>query len=295
MGASIEIDRGQFETSFGRRPFRVGHRLVGHRLFELPRLLELATRLPPSRVEYNAGHAAIGQDPAATPHTGLSIVETIRRIEECGSWMVLKNVEHDAEYRALLDLCLDEVQECSDRIDPGMRQRVGYIFISSANAVTPLHIDPEYNFLLQIRGTKHVHMWDPMDRSVLPEPFLDRYFGTSEGHRNLVYRDEYAARSTVNQLSPGEGLHFPYLAPHWVKNGNAVSVSFSITFQTPRTEQRGLLHTINSRLRGFGIAPSPVGASPLKDAAKRLGYNVFQSTRRLVRGRRAAESTTPRY
>ena len=37
--------------------------------------------------------------------------------------------------------------------------REAFIFISSPNTVTPYHMDPEYNFLLQIRGTKdHSHI-----------------------------------------------------------------------------------------------------------------------------------------
>jgi hypothetical protein len=43
-----------------------------------------------------------------------SIDETIRRIEECRSWMVFKNVERDPAYRALLDTCLDQAREHSE-------------------------------------------------------------------------------------------------------------------------------------------------------------------------------------
>src|SRR5262245_63771662 len=83
---------------FARRPFVVRHRLTDHPLFALPRLIELARMLPEDRVEYNAGDVPVSLDPARTPRTGLSIDETIRRIEECRSWMVFKNVERDPEY-----------------------------------------------------------------------------------------------------------------------------------------------------------------------------------------------------
>ena len=42
------------------------------------------------RIEYNAGNLSVSQDPALTPMNGLSISETLRRIEECESWMALK-------------------------------------------------------------------------------------------------------------------------------------------------------------------------------------------------------------
>ena len=88
----LDLDDGAFQESFCRRAFRVRHRLTGHPLFELPRLVKLATALPPASVEYNAGDIPMALDPRQTPHTGLSVEETVRRIEECRSWMVLKNV-----------------------------------------------------------------------------------------------------------------------------------------------------------------------------------------------------------
>ena len=66
-----------------------------------------------------------------TPRNGLSIEETIRRIEECRSWLVLKYVERDPEYRELLDRCVDEVQALCDPPLPGIDQREAFIFISS--------------------------------------------------------------------------------------------------------------------------------------------------------------------
>src|SRR5262249_54449950 len=148
--------------------------------------------------------------------------------------MVLKNVELDPEYKALMDDLLEQVSYHSEGIDPGMCKRVGFIFVSSPQAITPLHMDASYNFLLQVHGKKTVRMWHPGDREVLPESTLERYFSAG-GHHNLDYRDEFQHRAYVHELTPGQGLHFPYLAPHWVKNHDEVSISFSITFQTRLT------------------------------------------------------------
>src|SRR5262249_4393034 len=102
----LGIDPARFRARFDREPFVVDHRLSDHRLSARPRLIELARTLPEDHVEYNAGNVPVSLDPARTPRTGLSIDETIRRIEECRSWMVFKNVERDPDYRALLDACL---------------------------------------------------------------------------------------------------------------------------------------------------------------------------------------------
>jgi hypothetical protein len=275
------VDQQVFAAYFNRKPFRVRHSLAGHPLFELPRLLQLARALPERFVEYNAGALPVGLRPEETPRTGLSAEETVRRIQECGSWMVLKRVEQDPDYRALLDHCLDGIAEHARGLAPPMQRREGFIFLSSPGAVTPFHIDPEYNFLLQIRGSKTVSMWDPADRFVLPEEELERFYA-SFVHRNLPWRDVFQTTAFVLPLVPGEGLHFPVTVPHWVKNGPEVSISFSITFRTADSARRELLYKANARLRKLGLKPTPVGQSILLDRTKQLAFGTARNLKRLL-------------
>src|SRR2546423_10649301 len=86
----LDIDGELFRDCFDKRPFLIGHRLGDHPLFTLPRLIELSRKLPEKNVEFNGGKVPVNLDPTLTPRTGLTIEETIRRIEECCSWMVLK-------------------------------------------------------------------------------------------------------------------------------------------------------------------------------------------------------------
>jgi hypothetical protein len=172
----LAIDHATFNAQFARTAFLLPHHLCGHELFSLGRLVELSKRLPAAQVEHNAGEVAVGLDPARTPCNGLSPEETIRRIVECRSWLVLKNVERDPEYRRLLEACLAEVRAASTRLTEGMRDPHAFIFVSSPGAVTPYHMDPEENFLLQIRGTKTMSVFDRADRSVVSEPQIERFF-----------------------------------------------------------------------------------------------------------------------
>ncbi len=275
----LKLDETDFHKNFNRQAFFIRHHLAGHRLFELPRLIELAKKLPAEFVEYNAGALPVNQDPIRTPKTGLSVDETIRRIEECQSWMVLKYVETDPEYKRLLGNCLDEIKRLTEPVAPGMIKREGFIFITSPGSVTPYHMDPEYNFLLQIRGHKTMSVWNPQDRTVLSEEALEGYL--SGGHRNLVYQDEYQQKAREFELTPGVGLHVPVTAPHWVKNGNEVSISFSITFRTPASDRRNLIYATNAYLRRHGIQPTPFGQSAWRDALKFNAYRVV----RQVKGR----------
>ncbi len=261
-----DLDRFAFATRFNRAPFMIGHNLTKHPLFNLGRLIELAQFLPEKSVEYNSGEVPVSQDPNLTPRNGLSIADTIARIEQCKSWMVLKNVEQDPEYRDVLYDCLDEMRPMVDQVAPGMRVRQAFIFISSAGSVTPFHIDPENNFLLQIRGNKHVQLFDAEDRTVMTEEQLEKFF--TGAHRNMPYQTEFENRGNWYELNPGDGLHFPVAAPHWVKNGSEVSISFSITFQTDSSQRRQSLHRWNNGLRRFGWTPSNVGQKPWLDELK---------------------------
>jgi hypothetical protein len=281
MNSRLVFERATFESSFPHRPFVMRHNLVGHPLFELPRLIELSKTLPAENVEYNGGNVAVNQDPSKTPRTGLSVEDTIRRIEEAHSWMVLKYVERDDEYRKLLLESLDDARVFSERITPGMCQIEGFIFITSPKSVTPYHMDPEHNFLLQIRGDKTVHMWDQEDRSILSDQQLEAFY-VGGIHRNMPYQDEFAAKEMKFTIRPGEGLHFPITAPHWVQNEDNVSISFSVTFRSEWSERRSRLYQMNADLRKMGINPAPVGRSPWKDSTKDTLFRMVRKTQGIL-------------
>ena len=276
----LELESSGFRDQFSRTPFLVRHHLADHPLFALSKLVELSRRLPASRVEYNAGNVPLTLDPANTPQTGLSAEETIRRISECKSWLVLKNVEQDPEYGELLDRCLAEVRVLSQAISPGMLDRESFIFISSPGSITPYHMDPEENFLLQIRGSKTMRVFDPSDPSVLSEAEIERFYNGA--HRNLVFRDEIAAKARAFELSPGLGVHVPVTAPHWVQNGPEVSVSYSITFQTKASLRRAQAYRMNAGLRRWGLRPGPIGRSPLRDGLKQIAFRAKTRAERLI-------------
>jgi hypothetical protein len=280
-GASprLEIPERSFGADFGWRPFALRHRLVGHPLFELPRILQLARVLPEDRIEYNAGEVPLTLDPKLTPRTGLSAEETLRRIAECKSWMVLKNIERDPEYQALMNECLDQVHAMEPSLSPGMREREGFIFVSSPGSLTPFHMDHEQNFLLQIAGSKTMHVLPRSDcptaapgAGSISAQEIERFY--TGAHRNLVFREDYRKNARAFLMTPGVGVHVPPIAPHWVQNGPEVSISFSITFQTDETLRSAHAHRFNARLRSMGWNPRPVGRSRMEDRAKHFMHRV---------------------
>lgn len=270
-----------FSEKFNHRPFLVRHNLADHPLLALPELVELSRRLPPKNVKYNDGNLSVAENLEATPSNGLSIEETIRRTEEQCSWMVLKNVHHDPAYGELLMNCLEDIKPHSEPLDPGMCDARAFIFISSPNSVTPFHIDPEINFLLQIRGSKSMSVFDPMDREIVTERDLEQ-FSLAEDLGVVKYKPEFQDRAFVAEMSPGIGVHCPVTAPHWVKVGPAVSISFSITFRSPGTRRRRNAYWINAHLRRLGISPAPIGVSPFKDTLKHGLFRALAGAKKLV-------------
>jgi hypothetical protein len=277
------VDLGPEAAHLGRRPFSVRHRLADHPLFALERLLELARELPEGAIEYNAGTLSVDQEPAKTPRNGLSPQETIRRITECRSWMVLWNVEQVPAYRDLLHACLAEAEHTGLPAARDVIRREGFIFLSSPGSVTPYHMDPEMNFLLQVRGRKVMNVFDGSDRGLLSEEELERMHG-GQAHRNLRFKDEYQARAHVFDMGPGDGCHVPEAYPHWVKVGDEVSVSFSITYYTRQMERRQALYALNHSLRQRGWRPRPPGVSAWRDFVKYNAYRVLRRLRRLWGG-----------
>jgi hypothetical protein len=262
----LDIDADLLADKFEQEPFAVRHRLVEHPLLQLPRLIELATVLPEKSVEFNRADISISQEYLATPRNGLTIEQTLRQIEDCKSWMVLKNVEHDPAYKRLLDECLEEIAPHVRAISPELVHREAFVFVSSPGAVTPYHCDPEHNFLLQIRGDKAMSVFDRRDPRAITELQME---GMARGaHRNLPYQDDMASLGKPFPLAPGDGVHVPMYCPHWVRVGQAVSVSLSVTFRSQASARRDAALRVNARLRKFGMNPVPPTRSAWRDRVK---------------------------
>ena len=275
-----EAGRAAFAKLYPEEAGVVTHRLVGHPLFELEALVRLAGRMRPADVERNLGDLPIGVDPDAVRGNGLSVADTIRSIEDNGSWMVLKFVEQDPEYSALLDTVLGEIAPLVAPATGAMLKREGFVFVSSPGAVTPFHFDPEHNILLQLRGAKVMTVFPAGAHGPAgPEQHERFHLG---GHRNLPYRDGFKKQGTPHALSPGQAIHVPVKAPHWVKNGPEPSVSFSVTWRSEWSYREADAHGFNSLTRRAGITPRAPGRYPEQNRAKSLAYRAIGRARRAL-------------
>ena len=274
----------RFRSGYPESPMGLSHRLLGHPLLELDSIASLAQRIARSEIEYNSGDLPLGISADATPGNGLSVEQTIRTIEENGSWMVLKRVEQDRAYSDLLQEALAELKPSIEAVTGPMLQLEGFIFVSSPNAVTPLHFDPEYNILCQIRGSKVMTIFPAGDEEIAPRDFHENYH--RGGPRNLEWRDTFEPRGTAFSLTPADAVYVPLMAPHWVQNGPEVSISFSITWRSRWSFHQADAHAFNRRLRNLGLRPERPRPFPKSNLLKSVAHRALRKAEQAVRAAR---------
>ena len=287
----VSLDPAIAREKFLKEPFLLRHGLAGHPLFALPRLVQLAQSLPRDRIEYNSGKVTVGVRPEDVPKIDRPAADVIRSIETAGAWMVIKYVNEDKDYRALLESFVEAANVAAGKNSGEYSDLQGFIFVSSANATTPFHIDAEENILIQIHGDKFVHTFDNSDRKLVSEEAMEI---SPSKHRNQHYENWYESRATLHKLKPGDGLHMPYMVPHWVSTGGSHSISMAMTWKTPEVARLNKIRLMNGTLRRFGLPQEPPGQSPLRDAAKVFAHDAFraivdplrksESIRRMLRG-----------
>jgi hypothetical protein len=257
-----------FATHVGRRvPAALEHDLAGHPAFSLDALAELATRLGSESVSVDTavkplvGSAVPGHDLEAA-----TIADRIRGLATSDAWFTLLNIEQDPAYASLVDDVVEGLAIGSGTRPGALRRRMGFVFASSPGSVTPAHFDIEHSLLLQLDGHRRIGLGafaSPADR----EQEVRRYWSGSFGRLETmpVAGDEI-------ELRPGTGVYIPPYHPHWVTNGDATSVSLTVTFFERSNEEESIVQALNERLRRLRLDPRPyrgTGSDRIKVAAVR--------------------------
>jgi hypothetical protein len=74
-------------------------------------------------------------------------------------------------------------------------------------------------------------------------------------------------------MRPGMGVHIPVNAPHWLQNGDDISVSLSLNFQF-KNPVLGNIYRANYYLRRVGLNPTPPHKSRIGDFIKGHGMSI---------------------
>ncbi|MFN4112932.1 MAG: transcriptional regulator [Sphingomonadaceae bacterium] len=265
--------RAHFATNYPETPHLLRHRLGENALLTLDALAALAGSLPDSSIEYNRGNLPIGVDGKPAP-SGLTIEETIRHIATSDSWAVLKNIEQVPEYEALLLSLLGELRPAIEARTGAMLRPQGFVFISSPNAVTPYHFDPEHNILLQLVGSKVMTQFPAGDPRFAPDTVHESYH--SGGPRELRWEDELMQGASAFPLHPGEAVFVPVMAPHFVRVGPDSSISLSITWRSDWSFAEADARGFNRILRKAGFSPAAPGRWPATNKPKAYALRALR-------------------
>lgn len=286
----LQFEAKVVDASYNQAPFLLGHRLNEHEAFSLESLFGLCRRMEPGDVKVRTGAVPKDYhfDTSLKDHRqGLTLEDAIGDLEGRRAYIAIYNPERDAQYRPLIEELVGEIGLAVRRHERRINWYSTYVFISSAESLTPYHMDREMNFLLQIRGTKLAELWRGYDDAVMTSAQRDHIFSYDEDAR-AKYSDDLEARAQRFELVPGLGVHHPFIAPHLIRTTSQVSISLAITFRTPQSDMWSDAHRFNERiLRPFHLPAGSVRQSATVDRAKAAMFRTVRRARRLA-GRPAA-------
>ncbi|HLZ67450.1 MAG TPA: hypothetical protein VKQ29_14545 [Aliidongia sp.] len=284
---------GQFARNYNRSSFMFEHGFTGNPIFELPSLVELSRRLPdhPLFAYWSNGPVTVNDRWEAGLRARASLQETIANIAENNSLVILKHVEQDPVFAPYFQKFLKQVVDFSG---PQMRNDVTVgevlILISSPNRVTSYHIDAETNYLVQVTGNKTAHIFPHNRPTIVTDVELERFHAGD--FNGAVYKQASQEFATTYDLRAGHGIHIPTHAPHWVQNGNNVSVALSVNFELKSVADLSMIYRFNRWLRHAGATPSSPGTHPKRDSAKLAVTKTAIAIKNLVKHEAAGPSWT---
>jgi hypothetical protein len=273
----LHVDPDVLARNLGKRGFAIEHDLVANPLLQLEALAELADALPSDLVEHHYGDVPVVMPGGEAAGLDDSPGAIVRGLERNLCWISLRHVERVPAYDDLVGTAIAGVAPEVERREGRISRREGFVFMAGRDAVTPVHCDPEHNFLLQLHGTKTVCVGEFSDPEIVQLEMEQQHQG---GHRNIATLPDSA---TEFHLVPGVGVYLPPDTPHWVTNGPGVSWSLSLPFYTPVTVRGELVHAFNAWMRRKGRSPRPPGGSMIRDRAKASFMRAWHVSRRLRR------------
>jgi len=290
----MECDAEVFRRDLNVLPYEVGHTLADHPLFQLPALVRLAQRVAARRnphmsggdVYFNEGAIEAGTKPNydRPEEERARAADLVRKIELAEAWIILKHVEREDGYREVMERAVVDALQLAGAGGPELFRKIKWfeaiVFITSPNRVTEYHIDRECSWIFQIRGEKAIHLFDRADKDVVPEEELERFYTVD--NRASEYKPQFEDRSIVYTLTPGTGVHIPVNTPHWLKNGNNISITLNVNFQFHDAEIANL-YKANYYLRKLGLKPATPGVHKTGDRLKAWAFTCLLAVKRKLR------------
>lgn len=264
----------RFDRLYPERFGPLSHDLHRQALFQFDRLAAIADGIDAKHSECRSmtagGEFAVDQDRSARAG------DAIRTLDDERRWVMLRDIQDVPAFADLIATIADDIAPTVTNKTGPMQRLRAYLFISSPGMLTPLHFDPEYNVLFQIRGRKTFTAYPPRP------PFLDlhaqeAYFGS--GQNLLDHEQDRDAPGQVLLLVPGDACHVPFKAPHEVMVGDEPSVSLSLTWVSSTSLEHDDAWRCNAWLRRRGLDPRSPFEPPARNRGKALSYRALRRAR----------------
>ena len=273
--AWLEREKTDFNAS---KKSAFAHALQTHPLMQFEELKKLALRH--ATVKYHSANIPRTQSLETVvkeaPST-MSLEDALQNIQTSGTFVFIQNIQNDPIYGPFVNEILNEIEKDVHQTHNNLRKRQAWVFITSPGGTTPYHRDQESTHYFHIKGQKTFWLWDPTDRSIVTQE-ENEYFHGVYGLSKTRYQEDFMTKATQYIINPGEGIFFPYTAPHMVENGKEeFSISFSVTHMTDEDFAIRRINKINQLLRKLGFFPKDQGASKFIDHLK-LGIHWILRT-----------------
>jgi len=261
----VKVQPEQQERLRRLESFSFRHALGEHPAMTLDGIQKLTARLLQDKRFDQIYFKRNGKSHFGNAENASEVLASLESLDKAGAWFRLTRVDDiNEEFRGLSEQFYTDL---STLLETDIRAQIlktfVTLFVTSPNEITSYHMDHTWNFLLQIQGSKTVHLFDARDPRVVRQKDREDFYMDCVSLPKK--KDEFGI---AYDLSPGIGVHHPVHAPHWVQNGPQISVSLSFGLCLHSSNYDAKVHQINFMLRKMGLNPLPPRQSKWRDSIK---------------------------
>jgi hypothetical protein len=234
-------------TRFRRDTLKATHDGHTSPLFEDDGLADLLDRYPREKLGvYKFPDHAEGKVKALHGDApGVSGAQLLQAVKDGRIWLNLRAANRELpEYEDLKQQIFGQLESATGH--KTLKQDVG-VLISSPNIHVHYHLDIPLVCLVQMRGTKTLHLYPPEAPFAPPEQV--ECVALRETEEEITFQNSFDTSADAITLNPGDAITWPQNAPHRVQNADVMNVSLSCEFMTPGALLRANAIYTNGLLR----------------------------------------------
>ncbi len=243
-------NRLEIKRHWGQRPlyFNPSFLELDESAYQLNTIQALIPEMPVEDIIYRNASAGINKAMKRLPLDKSLLSQNLSDLlaGEVSSLMLQDVNQYDKLYQQILDQCVDFLAQALEIKTTDFYRPSASFFLSSPSAISSYHTDREQNFLVHLLGEKTLSVFRKKEN--LLDECLVAFFRKRKGI-HFEYENSLQSSAQTFEMSPGTTLYLPRLWPHWVQNGNQVSVSLSLNLFLKNDYIMEKLYLGNDKLR----------------------------------------------